>query len=92
MDKRPEYYKCRFCYTFSKNLAWIKEHEKICHYNPVNKQCGSCKNRVMHNNNGIYEYVCQKGWQVHKIHKLCKDWVKSPAVDLTARANKPEYE
>lgn len=90
--KFPTYFKCDFCYSFSLDRMAINNHEKNCDYNPANKQCGSCRNRFIRiDENGVCQYCCNKGWEVKRTNKPCKDWNKASGTELKTRASKPEF-
>lgn len=40
--KEIKAYHCDFCKKYSKSLSYIKQHEKICCYNPITKSCATC--------------------------------------------------
>ena len=40
-------WKCAYCEETNKNKNHIKEHEKICKYNPNNKGCYTCQHHVL---------------------------------------------
>lgn len=40
--KEIKAYHCDFCKKYSKSNQYMKQHEKICCYNPDTRSCGTC--------------------------------------------------
>jgi hypothetical protein len=71
-------WKCDFCSHIGTQAKTVERHEKTCPFNPINKSCYSCDNRLP----GAYYDSCDEC----KIHDFgyfisvedgdikCKDW------------------
>ena len=91
----PGYFKCNYCYTFSKDKNWILSHEKKCTYNPNSKHCDSCKWRKLKiTEDEIKEYICEKNFKIDKTFIACegKYYTKASIPELQLRAQKKEFE
>ena len=91
----PGYFKCQYCYTFSKDKFLMKKHEDSCTYNPINKHCDSCRYRELRESEEqVKEYICTKGYNIDKSYVDCNAicYSRASIIELKKRAENEELQ
>jgi len=74
-------WKCDFCSSTSKDKKDIIVHEQECSFNPVNKTCYTCDNRVyaMYHGSSDECKIHDFGHflDVEEEGKICEDWIST---------------
>lgn len=68
-------YKCDFCSHFNIDHSKVKLHETSCSFNPDNKHCYTCENRI----DGVYLEegdTCSLGLSTWDCEGDCPKWIK----------------